>query len=357
MRSHRRGNVAISVGLSTTALLGVAALVVDLGYARTVQAQLQNVADAAAHAGSARLDGTAEGVVAAREMARYVASLNPVGRGVVELADEDIVVGYWDPDLQAFLPTADPMWANTVRVVANVPDLGLFVAPVALGTPSIPVRARSAVRASQGGAGAVDCYLPLAVPSCLVDLHTLEGLQDVTLYLSPSGIDSMGWGRTNGAISAAFTRSQIRNCYEDGWAFVGRNMQLQNGVVTTAMDELVAAVSASDTTWDAEKWGPMPARMTGSAISPANWGKTFEGPILVFESAPTYCQGSGGAFNGTETIQGFMWAAVYDIRNTGASSDRTVHMRLDTQNEHNVGALMGGPNYGVTTQDLPRVVE
>lgn len=357
MRCSRRGNMAVTVALSLTSLLGVSALAIDLGYVRAVQNKLQMVADASAHAASAQLDGTEEGIVRARAMARWMAERNAVAGHAATVEEDDVTLGYWDPFARTFTETDDPMWANTARVNAEIPELGLLFAPIAMGKASMPVRARSAMAASQGGAGAVDCYVPIAVPSCLVELHTLEGLQDVTLHLNPAGVDSMGWGRTNGAISAAFTRSQIRNCYEDGWAFVGHSMNLQNGVVTTAMDELVAALRASETRWDVEKWGTQPARLSGSSIPAVDYGKTFEGPILVFESGPTYCQGSGGSFNGTETIQGFMWGAVYDIRNTGAAEDRTVHMRLDTQNEHDVGALMGGPNYGVTTFDLPRMVE
>lgn len=82
---HQRGAVAIMVGLTLVILVGMLALVVDLGHAYLVKTGLQNGADAAALAGAAELDGTAAGVVRAKSRAIGIARqnqyvfANPVG--------------------------------------------------------------------------------------------------------------------------------------------------------------------------------------------------------------------------------------------------------------------------------------
>ena len=78
-RSQRRGNAAIVTALSLTVLLGVAAIAVDGGMARHHRAELQNAADAAAHAAAFTYDGTEQGLLDAREAAVNIAALNTAG--------------------------------------------------------------------------------------------------------------------------------------------------------------------------------------------------------------------------------------------------------------------------------------
>jgi Flp pilus assembly protein TadG len=86
-RLKQNGAIAIMVGVSLVVLIGMLALVIDLGHTYLVKAGLQNAADAAALAGAKELNGTAAGVAAARnkaiEMARHNTSAFaiPVGSG------------------------------------------------------------------------------------------------------------------------------------------------------------------------------------------------------------------------------------------------------------------------------------
>jgi Flp pilus assembly protein TadG len=66
-------------------LLGFAAITIDVGYQRIVRNQLENITDAAAHAGAHSLDGTDVGATAARTAAQLVASENHVADGTVTL--------------------------------------------------------------------------------------------------------------------------------------------------------------------------------------------------------------------------------------------------------------------------------
>lgn len=74
--SRQRGVVAIVVALMLAALVGMIALVADLGHLFVTRTALQNAADAAALAGARELDGTAAGIGRAVAQANAVAAQN-----------------------------------------------------------------------------------------------------------------------------------------------------------------------------------------------------------------------------------------------------------------------------------------
>jgi Flp pilus assembly protein TadG len=332
------------LALCLAVLLGFGAVILDVGYGRCVQQQLQMAADAGAHAGTLQLNATTAGVTAAHRMAAAVAGQNnAAGSSVVldaNLANDpsgDVVTGVWDDTRGTFTPSTSATEVNAVRVRPRLASLNLLFSPLSAaihGASEIPVSAETYMTAAPGGgAGAMSCYLPLAIPSCLIGYHGgVAALESVTLRLAPSGIDSVGWGRARtNPISASWSRAQIRSCQNSGEAAVGDPVYLQNGVVSSALTELTSAISGSATSWSTSKWGTMPTRGTSgssaSNIPASKWGHTLEGPILVFDGGPGYCQGSGGSFNQHEPLAGFMWGAVYDVTGTGANS--SIRMRLD----------------------------
>ncbi|MDP2312679.1 MAG: Tad domain-containing protein [Pseudomonadota bacterium] len=348
--------MAIIVALGLTTLLAVGAVTIDLSYARVVQQQLQNASEAGARAGSQQLDGTDAGMIAARVAAANVAAENNAAGTPVEVASADIVLGIWDDEAGTFEESDEPTLVNTVEVRARRPELALFLAPVALGRSTVVVSAQSRALAEASGAGAVSCYIPLAVPDCLVEQHGLGGLEDLTLQINPPGVDSVGWARPNGSPNANWSRDQMDDCENGGEAAVGDPVGLQNGVVSSAMDALATRVNTSSTSWSTERWGSLPNRLPASSISTSNFGNTYEGAVIVFDGGDEYCDGSGGDFNGTQPLKGFLWGAIYDVRNTGAADKRTIKMRLDTSTGYNIGTGIGGPDYGVVTHSPPRLV-
>lgn len=362
--SGRRGNVATVVALSMTGLIGFAALTIDMGYARMVHQQLENTSEAAARAGAARLDGTDEGMVAAREAAVTLAAANPAGGEIVVLDPNpgndpagDVVLGVWDDEAGTFVPSDDPVVVDTVQVRARLAEVRLFFARVAMERASTPVSARTRAVAPVAPATATDCYIPLALPSCIVYREGTEGLQDLDIQLNNPAADDVGWGRVNGSPNANWSRDQMLDCQQGGEAAIGDPVTLQNGSVVSALGAVADRISTSDTRWDPEKWGTLPSRMSGSSITPANYGKTYEGPLPVFESPPEYCIGSGGSFTGSYPLVGFVWASLYDVRNAGAISDRTVKLRVDTTRTYDFGTSWGGgPDWGALTYAPPRMV-
>ena len=110
-----RGSTVVFVAVVLVALLGVLAFVVDLGYAWVIRVQLRNAADAGAHAAVAELDGTAEGVAAARTVAISWAALNAAGGAPVAVDRDDVRFGAWDPERGVFVPRSTPSTSPACR--------------------------------------------------------------------------------------------------------------------------------------------------------------------------------------------------------------------------------------------------
>lgn len=125
---QRRAAVIVQVAVTTVALVGFAALAVDIGMLSVGRAELQRSADAAALAGArellddARLSsyGSMDLLCQmARDSATELASLNPVLHDEMTLdAAQDIQVGYWSIGTVGPLDTGDAQAFNAVRTIA-----------------------------------------------------------------------------------------------------------------------------------------------------------------------------------------------------------------------------------------------
>jgi len=103
-----RGATLVFVALLLVVLLGVAALVVDIGYAAVVRNELQNAADAAALAGARQLGANYEPLSMADQQAYVcdratvtapviaVAGQNLAANAPISVLGADIVIGKWD---------------------------------------------------------------------------------------------------------------------------------------------------------------------------------------------------------------------------------------------------------------------
>ncbi|TFG86482.1 MAG: hypothetical protein E4H18_04355, partial [Hyphomicrobiales bacterium] len=140
-RHRRRGAVLLLFAICLVALMGLAALAVDLGAVYSARTQLQSGADAAALAGIASLE-TGEHVAAATQFA----GLNCVMNQSITLAPTDVTTGKLDFATGTFSEGSAP--ANAVRVTArrtaDSPDgpLGLFFGRV-IGYDSVPISTES----------------------------------------------------------------------------------------------------------------------------------------------------------------------------------------------------------------------
>ena len=346
----RRGNYATITALSLTVLLGFGALAIDVSHVHLVDQQLQTAADASAHAAVMMLDGSEEGLAAAKTAAGELAQANYAGGQKVTLDDSGspfakAVFGVWDAEARSFDESEDPEEVNAVRVTTGHENTSTAALGSLTDIKLSPRASSTAVRDLQG-AGAVECFIPLAIPSCLIETaYGEDGIQDIDLVLNPKGVDNVGWARPAASPNASWLKGQLTDCKGDGEVAIGDSLGLQNGVVASAMSAMASELEGSATGWDGDVWGAMPAQLSNSAISNAAYGNTLEGPLFVFED-DSYCSG-GGKFNGFTKVSGFVWGAVYDVATKGAADTKNIRVRLDTSREHGVGTASGGKDWGV----------
>ncbi len=353
---NRRGASAIIIALSLVVLLGAGALVIDMGHVTAVQAELQAAADSAAHAGARQLDGTVDGTGLALTLGQSFSQANEAGKQLVTLDGTDgslLQLGVWDDG--AFTPNNDATQINAVRALARRADLVPWLSSAAFGVDALAASAEAIAVHEPDGAGEVECFLPLGVADCtLTDLYA-DGVNFVDFVLNPPGVDNVGWARPEQSPSASWVRDQLRVCQYDGALAVGDDINLNNGAMTSAMQEIADIINEDSTTsWQTELWGDLPSPSDDSAVNPGRFGYTIEGPIPTF-NAPEYCEDSGGGFNGTEIVSGFVWASIYDVETRGNVAERTIRVRLEVMEEREVGSGGGGPDYGVVGRDVVMV--
>ena len=312
-----------------TVILGVGSLTIDLGYARTVQQQLQYVADAAALGAARSLDGTAAGIANAHGQARRVASANVVaGQALVldansgNTPDGDVVIGAWVEGV--FTPTTDSAVANAVHVRARAIGISTFFAGVAFGTDSLTAGARSTARAVSAPAGGVSCFLPVAVPLCELQNMGKTG---------QTSVDNVAWVRPRSSPNLGWLGRQLAACTADGPTTVADTAYLQDGVETALATHLTSAISAS------------------------HYGKTLEGPMIIFDGGPSLCAPSGGNYTRDYPTVGYVWGAIYDLKAAGPTASRKLYVQADTTTLRALGTQAGGVTAGITVTASAVLVE
>ncbi|MCB9779618.1 MAG: hypothetical protein H6742_13725 [Alphaproteobacteria bacterium] len=372
-----RGSAAIIAAVSFVVLCGFGALVIDLGYAGMVEGQLQTTADAASLAGARVLDGTDDGLVAARDTAVAIGELNPANGEVVTLDRNDandpagdIVLGVWDG--ANFTASTTATAVNAVQVRARRPDLTSFLSRVAFGVENLDVGAQAtAISGPLGGAGKVPWYLPFGLPECLFDTFDDETLQDMEFKLSPAGVDNTGWAAIGDTTNANFLKNHFAatsTCMKE-WAYEGdisddctaasveENVDLHNGAVDSVLNYIGNNIATDGIPWGdvPGDWGTQPAQHAGSRISSSDYGYVYVGAIPIFESGPEYCT-SAGAWTETVPIKGFVMAILYDVTG-GSAANKNVYVRIDVKTDYDVGVAYGGSDYGVQAETPSTLVK
>jgi len=349
MRDGRRGSSAVWVAMSLLIIGGFTALAVDLGVATVARAQVQNGVDAAAHGGAAYLDGTQAGMLAADYRAREIAAQNhSLG---VDIAVSSVETGYIDPT-GAFVASADLAVVNAIRVSGVRNGIAAPFGAL-LGIHQLTASARAVgVRPPPEGAGAADCYLPLAIPACV--LGNTAFFESQGFEFSSAGQDNIAWAMP-GAVNAASVVSQLtapNNC--SSTVSVNDTVNLNNGQIAAAMQAVGLAIESSLQTWNTTRWGPMPAQMPGSSVLPALYGRVIQGPVMLFDDGGVGTCAASTQFTGSRPIVGFVWGAIYDVKATGGN--KRIQMKLDLTHVYEGGSGGGGVG-NVTYQPPPRITE
>lgn len=346
---HRSGKIAIQAALMLPVLLAFGALAIDRGILQVRDQEAQVAADAVAHAAANSLDGSEEGLEQARSAASTVAARNRVGLEPVALDGQEgpvasLELGRWAGG--RFVPgTDDPVTVSAARARVTRTDI-----PTVFGYPAFGIRYMAVdgtAIAIAGGAGAIECPLPLAVPDCSVP--DLPGLCDADLVLNADGDDTVGWALVGQQRPSASTVRAALDACGFGQVSTADTVTLNNGVLTGAMHTLARTVSDSALVWDVDELGELPAQSPRSGVT--RYGHVLDGWFIVFHDASA-CQDT--SYNETALpIEGFLRAYVYDVETSGAVEGREIHARLGCAVEADV--VGGGGNYG--TSAPPRFVE
>jgi hypothetical protein len=364
----RTGNATLIV-LVIFALLGFAALAIDIGSARVVRAEIQAAVDAAAVGAVAYLQehqgAYADDLAIARRRAIDIAAMNDAYHRPVTVdpnpdntPGEGVVFGAYDRTTKTFRPSLDPATVNAVQVHARVDDVQSLFGLAAFGYRELVAGASAiAVKGDRGGAGKVACLLPFGLPSCLFD--TPSDLQTTDLKLQPANGDNISWASPFGQPTPARIREQLEEPCEGGTTEIGDRLYLSNGAEQSALAAVAEHLDDTETHWNTTLWGPQPPRMAGSALSPSGYGHTYEGVVPLFQAGPEYCDNIVGneRWNDVDAkISGFAWGAIYDVRTSGGAAQRNLRARLDLLTERDFGLATGGVNYGIVAENPDAIV-
>ncbi|UCG17212.1 MAG: Tad domain-containing protein [Phycisphaerales bacterium] len=128
--SRRRGATVAVLAVSLTAILGMAALVIDLGHIYNCRTEMQNAVDASALAGASGLHISN---TEARERAVASAASNTLATEAVALGLSDVEIGNWEWSSRSFTPIGDEPQEhqpNATRVIGRKQGLALFFARI-----------------------------------------------------------------------------------------------------------------------------------------------------------------------------------------------------------------------------------
>jgi hypothetical protein len=206
-RQPERGAIAVLAAVLLIAVGAFLALSLNVGHLMSVKTQYQAAFDSAALAGAMSLDGTVNGVAAARDDAVTYATRHFLDNTRVAISTSDVTAGYWDATRHRFYgsgesvligdtaivldPSTTAQYFTAVKVCADT-DGGshnsqrdVWFSPFLHGRSHVVVGA-TAVGISGGPCTNTGCTLPLAVPSCsLLDgAGNLACGQNITLYFN-----------------------------------------------------------------------------------------------------------------------------------------------------------------------------
>ncbi len=267
MVSNSRGAVAILAGMTLVLLLGLASLVIDIGYGLVTRNALQNIADAASLAGT-RVLGRIYIALTPAEQITYqlsdpdraaivdkvvsVAQSNYAAGKLVVIDAADVAIGQWVPQTRSLSENVDP--PNAVRVIArrdgllNGPISTFFAGILGQHTMEISALATAALTGLGGPApGTLEVPVGIAEAKFQCDVSDPDCFCGVDIQFYPTGteIGCGGWttfyeesnantlnGILDGILDGTFTAPEVQ--------VGGTDLQFTAGNVAGALPELKA---------------------------------------------------------------------------------------------------------------------
>jgi Flp pilus assembly protein TadG len=172
MIRNRQGAALALVAVSLVVILGMGALVVDMGMLIKQREDAQRAADAAALAGASAYQNSLalDAVIPAKDRAFDLLARNYVGGTYIDTSGQaSTVVGgnrYITTSTEGTVIVLPDSWK--VRVIVRRPAVGTLFASV-LGYLHVPIAAKAAAEATTSGAG--KCLKPFALPDIWADAN------------------------------------------------------------------------------------------------------------------------------------------------------------------------------------------
>ena len=248
---NESGAVAVYVAIGIVVFLGFAALTMDIAHLMSVKRELAKAAEAGALSGARALWPVDITTATSRDPDCYSATTkasatakkNRVDVNNITTNEVTVEVGRWNYTTKVFTPGNNSS-ANGVRVTTHRNNVQMFLAQV-LGQTSKNMQATAVAVMDFAGTVGKGC-LPIAVNQ---DYSQNPGL---TIYIgfNPDPEDNGGWFAlpADGANANTF-KDYIQNdsCPP---LTIGDTIDLQNGVVGTALQELAAELANHPGGWD-----------------------------------------------------------------------------------------------------------
>lgn len=172
-RENERGAAAVLMVVVTFAVLGVAAVTIDVTRLMALRAELQTAVDAAALAGALEL--ASGGGDASADTALSYARLNTAEHDSVILPPEAVVFGVWDPVAMTFTALPNAVGANAIDVTARKQVSTYFA--WALNFLHVSAAAHATAWAASP-IGSTNCVKPWAIPEELLDENNNGTIED-----------------------------------------------------------------------------------------------------------------------------------------------------------------------------------
>ncbi len=248
------GVVTLVTALGMVALLGMAALALDIAHLLSVKNELQRVADAGAMAGARGLWPSTMPIMLsppsnpdcsmAQSRGLSVAThvTNKVDGGPLATADVDLQVGRWDYAASQFTAGCAAN-TNAVRVSARKPGVRMFFAGIlGQGPMDLTATSTSVMDFAKGlGKGG----LPIAI-----NKRSVTPGEYVFINFSPDPYDNGGWFAEVADGANARTFRDYINYATCPPLHVGDIISLQNGQDTAVLHDLAVKLAERGGTWD-----------------------------------------------------------------------------------------------------------
>jgi len=360
------------------ALLAFSALAIDISYLRVIDLQLDQAIDAAVLAGSGYLDGTLDGIDDARDAAVTTGNSNEVLGGTSLFTNDDVIFGsvsmsegvYTFEEMDPDSNDVDIGDINAIRIELEHSSIAALLSSAAFENDTLSSSGSgTAVRPFNWGATAVDCFLPVALPDCNFDPDaTTNGPAMFVSGASTLG-DNVGWAGVGG-VNGKNVRQQLQGTCAGGTIAVDEYMDLQNGMIAKALDEMGDYLA--DGTGSTEPWDPtyFPQPSQGDALTvtgdyPASPSLVNEdgdamvniiaGPISIIDMAGepgAGCGSDGGDWQQDQPIVGFTYGFIYDVVKDG--NFMGMHVQMDFVNNYDFATEVGPGSLGnVIDADAP----